>query len=422
MAAPKGALGRIQGIALYVGAVLGSGVLLIPGVAAEIAGPGSLLAWGAMALLTLPLALTMTLLAARYPGGGGVATFAEKAFGKVTAAFTGWLFLLAVPIGTPLVAIIGASYISTAFGWPESTRVFWAAAIALTAFGSNYLGIRMASKVQVAVVVAITVTLLAAIVGAVPQTEAARFQPFLPHGMLGVAQAMALLFWCFIGWEAVTYLSGEFSNPARDLVPAVVIAVVVVTALYLGTAYVIVGTGQYGGRASEASMVLIIKASLGDMAGAVAGAVAFCSCVAVDIAYVGGASHLARALAEKGMAPQFLGKTHARYGTPVGGLALIAAGTTLVLILSFSGLLTVRSLIALPTANFILTYVLGCAAGVWLARGAVERILALIALVASVAVAPFLGWALLYPLLIGVAVMLIVNKKAPGTVGVEREA
>jgi amino acid efflux transporter len=421
MAAPKGALGRIQGVALYVGAVLGSGVLLIPGVSAEIAGPGALLAWGAMALLTLPLALTMTLLAARFPGGGGVATFAEKAFGKVAAAFTGWLFLLAVPIGTPLVAIIGASYISTAFGWPESTRVFWAAAIALTAFGANYLGIRVASKVQVAVVVAITVTLLAAIAGALPQTETARLQPFLPHGMLGVAQAMALLFWCFIGWEAVTYLSGEFTDPKRDLLPAVLIAVVVVTALYLGTAYVIIGTGQYGGIASEASMVLIIKASLGNLAGAVAGAVAFCSCVAVDIAYVGGASHLARALAEKGMAPKFLGKTHARYGTPVGGLALIASGTTLVLLLSFSGMLTVRSLIALPTANFILTYVLGCAAGVWLARGTTERMLALVALVASVAVAPFLGWALLYPLLIGVAVMLLVNRM-PGNVGVEREA
>jgi amino acid efflux transporter len=363
-----------------------------------------------MAFLTLPLALTMTFLAARFPGGGGVATFAEKAFGPVASAVTGWMFLLAVPLGTPLVAIIGATYISTAFGWPESTRVGWAAAIAFIAFGANYLGIRTASSVQVAVVVAIAATLIAAIAGAMPQAQAARFSPFLPHGLMGVAQAMALLFWCFIGWEAVTYLSGEFRDPARDLVPAVVIAVLVVTALYVGTAYVIIGTGQYGGRASEASMVLIIKQSLGPLAGAVAGAVAFCSCVAVDIAYVGGASHLARALAEKGMAPAWLGRTHARYGTPIGGLSLIAAGSTLVLLVNFSGVLTVRSLIALPTANFIITYVLGCAAGVWLARGALERVLALSALVASVMVAPFLGWALLYPLIIGVAVTLAVAR------------
>src|SRR5919112_318478 len=51
-------LGRTQGVALYAGAVLGSGVLVIPAVAAELAGPASLVAWGAMTLLTLPLALT----------------------------------------------------------------------------------------------------------------------------------------------------------------------------------------------------------------------------------------------------------------------------------------------------------------------------------------------------------------------------
>ena len=61
-------LGRTQGVALYAGAVLGSGVLVIPAVAAELAGPASLVAWGAMTLLTLPLALTMSLLSARFPG------------------------------------------------------------------------------------------------------------------------------------------------------------------------------------------------------------------------------------------------------------------------------------------------------------------------------------------------------------------
>jgi hypothetical protein len=58
-------LGRTQGIALYAGAVLGSGVLVIPAVAAELA---SLVAWGAMTLLTLPLALAMSLLSVHFPG------------------------------------------------------------------------------------------------------------------------------------------------------------------------------------------------------------------------------------------------------------------------------------------------------------------------------------------------------------------
>ena len=87
-------MGRTQSVALYAGAELGSGVLVIPVVAAELAGPASLVAWGAMTLLTLPLGLTMALLSARFPGGGGVSTFVREAFGPAASAVVGWTFLL----------------------------------------------------------------------------------------------------------------------------------------------------------------------------------------------------------------------------------------------------------------------------------------------------------------------------------------
>ncbi|MGF9826550.1 amino acid permease, partial [Brevibacillus agri] len=70
-----------QIVALYIGAVIGSGVLLIPGLAAEKAGPASILAWLVMSILVLPMALTMGLLSARYPSSGGVSTFVRTAYG-----------------------------------------------------------------------------------------------------------------------------------------------------------------------------------------------------------------------------------------------------------------------------------------------------------------------------------------------------
>ena len=69
-----------QIVALYIGSVLGSGILIIPGIAAEVAGPASLLAWGIMAVLVMPMALTMALLSAKYPDAGGVAHFVAEAF------------------------------------------------------------------------------------------------------------------------------------------------------------------------------------------------------------------------------------------------------------------------------------------------------------------------------------------------------
>jgi hypothetical protein len=62
----------------YIGAVLGSGILIIPGLVAEVSGPASLISWGLMIVVVLPMALTMGLLSAKYPNAGGVSHFVSK--------------------------------------------------------------------------------------------------------------------------------------------------------------------------------------------------------------------------------------------------------------------------------------------------------------------------------------------------------
>ena len=90
-----------QGVALMLGAVLGTGVLSLPGLAAEVAGPASLVAWGALVALSVPLAVTFAALGARFPDGGGVSTYARRAFGALAATVIGWCFFFAVPLGAP---------------------------------------------------------------------------------------------------------------------------------------------------------------------------------------------------------------------------------------------------------------------------------------------------------------------------------
>jgi amino acid efflux transporter len=80
----------MQGAALYVGAVLGTGVIALPALAADVAGPASLLAWLALVLISVPLAATFAALGARYPDAGGVATYVRNAFGARAAAVVGW--------------------------------------------------------------------------------------------------------------------------------------------------------------------------------------------------------------------------------------------------------------------------------------------------------------------------------------------
>src|ERR671922_1713779 len=98
--------------ALYVGAVLGPGVLLLPALAAEAAGPASVFAWIGLLALSAPLAATFAALGVRFPEAGGTAAYARAAFGRLSGAITGWWFLAGVVVGAPTVALIGGHYLA----------------------------------------------------------------------------------------------------------------------------------------------------------------------------------------------------------------------------------------------------------------------------------------------------------------------
>src|SRR3954464_13934620 len=92
-------------VAMYVGAVLGPGVLLLPALAAHTAGPASVIAWAALLALSVPLAAPLAALRLRLPEAGGAAAYARAAFGPRAGAVTGWWFLTGVVIGAPAVAM-----------------------------------------------------------------------------------------------------------------------------------------------------------------------------------------------------------------------------------------------------------------------------------------------------------------------------
>ena len=96
--------------------MLGTGILVLPGLAADAAGPASVLAVAAVLLLSIPLAGTFAALAARYPDAGGVATFARLALGETAARATGYWFFFGVGFGAPVVAALGGEYLVAALG------------------------------------------------------------------------------------------------------------------------------------------------------------------------------------------------------------------------------------------------------------------------------------------------------------------
>jgi amino acid efflux transporter len=132
-------MSMVQGAAVSVGAVLGTGVIALPALAAQTAGPLSLLAWLALIVLSAPLAATFAALGARYPNSGGVSTYVRTAFGARAAAVAGWAFYFAVPAGTPAAALFAGAYVASAIGGGMRTSLSTAAVLIVAVALNHHL-------------------------------------------------------------------------------------------------------------------------------------------------------------------------------------------------------------------------------------------------------------------------------------------
>src|SRR2546429_8554822 len=103
----QGTLGVLRGAALYVGALIGPGLLLVPALAVQSAGAASIVAWASLLVLSAPLAITFAALGVRHPVAGGVSAYVREGVGADASAITGGWFLAAVCLGAPAVSLIG---------------------------------------------------------------------------------------------------------------------------------------------------------------------------------------------------------------------------------------------------------------------------------------------------------------------------
>ncbi len=391
-----------QAIALYVGAVIGAGVILLPGMAASLAGPASIVAWGFDALLGALLAGAFAALASRMPEPGGVAAYTARAFGGGAGATVGWMYFIGAAIGQIIVPLAGAAYLAGPLGL-DRTGTFIAAGLILAApVAANLRGLRISGNLALALAALVALLLLAASLFSLPRQSLAAWTPFAPHGWVAVGQAAVLLFFAFSGWEAIAPLAAEFRNPQRDIPRATIWGVALVTALYLAVAAATIGARMYGSPAVDGvSVALLLGGGLGAGASATAAVVAVIVCVGTINAFIAGAARLAYGLARERAAPDWLAALDRR-GTPTGGVWLIGAFAGARLILTYFAHLSLDFWLALPNTLVLLTYILGMAAGARLLSGA-GRALSIATLLMCLAALPFTGIALGPALLIALA-------------------
>lgn len=385
-----------RGAALYIGALLGPGLLLLPGLAAAEAGPASVLAWLALLVLSGLFAAVFSAFGRTYPSAGGAMGYAAAGLGPRAGLITGWSFLAGVVSGAPIVCLIGASYVTGLTGGGYLARAMVAAMLLLTLLALAVGGLRTSTGAQLILVGLLIVVVTAAVAGSAPSARGANWTPFVPHGWLSIGHAAATLMLSFVGWEAAAPLTTRFANPSRQLPWVVAIALAATTALYLSLAVATVGV-LGPGAATPVPLADLLRRAMGPAGSAVAAAAAVVLTLGAVNAYITGAATMARQLASSPAVAGRDARPSPRF------LAAIAAAGLLLITLYGLRLVGTASLVAVPTALFLSVYLASMVAGVRVLRGP-ARVAAAPAALAVIVMLAYCGWALAVPAVVGLAV------------------
>jgi amino acid efflux transporter len=399
----RGGLGVVHGSALYVGALIGPGVLLVPALAVQTAGAASIVAWAALLLLSAPLAITFAALAVRHPVAGGVAAYVREGLGAGAAAVTGFWFLTAILLGAPAVSLIGGYYVADLTG--SGTPV--AAAVGLAMFGTvltaNAFGLRVSAGFQLALSSVLIVVLAVAIATALPSRADDRWTPFAPHGWWAIGTAANILIWLFVGWEAVAQLAGEFRRPTLDLPRAMALAFGVVAALYVGLAVATIGVTA--GTSSRVPLADLVSVGFGRAGRDATAVLAVALTMGTMNVYLGGGAKLAAALAGDGVLPAWLGRDSHR-SVPRRPLLVVALAGCAVLGGLLAGMTTTSDLVRATSALFIAVYLLAILSALRILEGR-ARVAAFAALGLVAALTAFSSWFLVVPAATAVAALAV---------------
>jgi amino acid efflux transporter len=384
-----------RGAALYIGALVGPGLLLLPGLAAAEAGPASILAWLGLLALSGLFAAVFSALGRNNPSAGGVIGYVTAGLGQRAGLATGWMFLAGVVCGAPIVCLIGASYVTDLTGGGQLARAAVAAGLLLAVVGLAAAGLRASAAAQLVLVGLLAGVVIVAAAGSAGAARAGNWSPFAPHGWLSVGSAAATLMFSFVGWEAVAPLTTRLADPSRQLPRVVAIALAVTTALYLSLAVATISV--LGPRAAtDVPLAGLLSHAIGAAGQYVAAVAAIVLTLGTTNAYINGAAAMAGQLAHA--APG------SRGSRPVLRLlAAITAAGLLLIILYGLRIVSTAALVAVPTTLFLAVYLGAMVAAARVLRGPV-RLAALPATLAVTAMLGFCGWALTMPAAVALAV------------------
>lgn len=356
---PNAELGLLAATMIGMGAMIGAGIFVLTGLAAEIAGPAAIIVFALNGIVTAFTALTYAELAASIPKSGGGYAFVREIFDDFPSFIMGWMLWFAYMIAGALYALgfapnfLELLHVYGVVGPPQHVDALALPAIDATlppafllAF-TAVLGLVALNAVSTAasgsvetVFTIIKVSILIVFVGfglASPMFSSAEFHPLFPQGggPAALLPAMGLTFIAFEGYDLITTVTEEVKNPRENIPKAIFVSLIATVLVYLAVVTVAVGTlgaqglaaaGEAGIAAAATSFMPTGLPIIQNGGALIVFAAVFSTLTALN-AVVIASSRVAFSMGREGQLLPSFGQLHYRYGTPF--VAILASAVVM---------------------------------------------------------------------------------------------
>ena len=361
-------LGLASVVAISIGAMVGSGIFILPALAVGIAGPAVVLAYLVAGILVLPAALSKAEMATAMPESGGSYVYIERGMGPLLGTVAGlgtWFSLsfkgaLALVGGVPYLLLL----VTVPDAWILPLTLGLAAALVLV----NLVGAKLTGRLQVGIVAVMLGAMVWFVVGGAPSTGTANFTGFFREGPGGLLAATGLVFVSYAGVTKVASVAEEIENPDRNIPLGILGSLVFTTLLYVLIVAVMVGVADLSTIGDTLTpMADVAAVTLGPVGVVVVVVAAVLALVSTANAGILSSSRYPFAMARDRLVPTKLGAVHDGLGTPATSITL--TGAVLLVLIAFVPIMEIAKL---ASAFQILVFVLINAAVVAFREGHAE--------------------------------------------------
>jgi amino acid transporter/mannitol/fructose-specific phosphotransferase system IIA component (Ntr-type) len=234
----KKQLGLLDVFAICSGAMISSGLFVLPGIAAAKCGPAVIVAYLLSGLMLIPSMLSMAEMSTALPRAGGDYFFVSRSLGGMFGTIDGVGVWLALLMKTSIALLGLGAYLGVYLQLPMQVI---AIVFGLIFMGINIVGAKETTSLQVGMVVGLLAILVFLIIKGFPAVEQARYTPFMPKGAGSVLPTAALVFISYIGLTKVASMAEEVSNPERNIPLGMFLSLLAILVLYGTVVALVVG-------------------------------------------------------------------------------------------------------------------------------------------------------------------------------------